>query len=646
MSALAGYWGFDGRPDAAQCCRRMLGAQEVYGPHGSADWDGGEIALGRRLYDILPEDAHDRQPLIGGGGRYALVADLRLDNREDLARDLGISPGEAAYMPDDAFLLAAWERWGQDVFDYIHGDYAFALWDGAERRLFLARDPVGARPLHYHLGAGFMAFASMPKGLHALPDIPYAPDEERAAELLALLPETGPRSFFKDVSRVEAGHVVAVTAAGAASRRHWNPKSATLKLSGRGEYAEAARHHLDNAVRVRLRGAGRRVGAHLSAGLDSSAIAATAARLMAPTGGEVLAFTSVPRRGYEVSADASRIGDEGALAAATAALYPNMEHVLIRPDGRGVLDTLDRDFFLFERPIVNTCNHRWLNAINAEAGKRGVNVMLNGTLGNYSLSYDGFQLLPELAARGRWLRLFNESRALVKARHASWAGALVASFGPWAPDPLWRALGRLIKGFQGEVEDYTALNPARRRALDIDARARDRGLDVLYRPRGNAVEYRLWALGRVDLGNSNKGALGGWGVDLRDPMGDQKLLEFCLSLPTEAFLADGVPRALARDALADRLPAEVLTERRRGAQAVDWHEAMSASRDRLGEEVERLRDVPAAATALDLERMQTLVKDWPTEGWETASVEQAYRLALLRGVTSGFFLRKASRSNA
>lgn len=646
MSALAGYWSFDGRPDTAQRCRRMLAAQEVYGPHGSADWDGGEIALGRRLYDTLPEDAHDRQPLTGGGGRYTLVADVRLDNRDALVGDLQIHPSDAAYLSDAAILLAAWERWGEDVFDHLYGDYAFALWDSVERRLLLARDAIGARPLHYHLGDGFMAFASMPKGLHALPEVPYGPDEERAAELLALLPEHGPRSFFKDVSRVEAGHVVILTRTGAARRRHWRPSPEPLRLRGRGEYEEAARHHLDMAVQSRLRGAGSRVGAHLSGGLDSSAVAATAARLMAPSGGQVLAFTSVPRKGYDGATPPSQIGDEGSLAAATAALYPNMEQVLVRPDGRGILDSLDRDFFLFERPLNNTCNQRWMNTINAEAGRRGVNVLLTGALGNCSLSYEGWQLLPELAARGRWLRLAQEGRALVKAGRASWPGVVAAGFGPWIPDGPWRALKRLGQAFQGDVDDYSALNPARRRALDMDARASERGLDFLYRPRRNAVEYRLWVLGRVDLGNSNKGVLGGWGVDLRDPTADRRLLEFCLSLPTEAFLADGVPRALARGALADRLPTAVLGEHRRGKQAADWHEGFTASRDRVREEVERLEEVPAAATALDLARMRRLIDEWPTEGWDTAPVESAYRLALLRGVTSGYFLRKASRSNA
>ena len=204
MTALAGLWRFDGRPDAAEGCARMLAAQELYGPHHGAQWSDSAVALGRRLMRVLPEDAFDRQPLIGGEGRYVLVADVRLDNRDELTEALRIPAPQARTLCDAAILLAAIERWDESCLERLVGDYAFAVWDGVRRRLLLARDPLGQRPLHYHRGNKFFAFASMPKGLHALPDVPYAPDEERIAEFLVLMPETGTQSFFLGIERVRA----------------------------------------------------------------------------------------------------------------------------------------------------------------------------------------------------------------------------------------------------------------------------------------------------------------------------------------------------------------------------------------------------------------------------------------------------------
>jgi asparagine synthase (glutamine-hydrolysing) len=279
MTALAGLWRFDGRPDAADGCARMLAAQELYGLHAGAQWsEGGGVALGRRLMRVLPEDAFDRQPLIGGDGRHVLIADIRLDNRDELIETLQIATAQASSLCDAAILLAAIERWDESCLEHLVGDYAFALWDGPRQRLLLARDPLGQRPLHYHRGNGFFAFASMPKGLHALPELPYALNEERIAEFLVLMPEAGTQSFFHGIERVEPGHVVTVTPSSLAARRHWQPSRRRIVLRRPEDYSEALRDLLDEAVRCRLRGA-KDVGAHLSGGFDSAAVASTAARL-------------------------------------------------------------------------------------------------------------------------------------------------------------------------------------------------------------------------------------------------------------------------------------------------------------------------------------------------------------------------------
>src|SRR5215218_10555556 len=103
MTALAGVWHLDGRPVASDNCARMLLAQAIYGRDDEAQWSDGDVALGRRLMHVLPEDRFDRQPLIGAQGRYVLVADIRLDNRDDLTRALGIGAGQARTNSDAAF---------------------------------------------------------------------------------------------------------------------------------------------------------------------------------------------------------------------------------------------------------------------------------------------------------------------------------------------------------------------------------------------------------------------------------------------------------------------------------------------------------------------------------------------------------------
>lgn len=643
MSAIAGVWTHGAGPDPLTSCKRMLTAQTLYGPHACDQWDGGDVSIGRRLFRILPEDIHDRQPLQGGGGRFVLVADVRLDNREDLESRLDLDPGRARETCDAAMLLASWEKWEEDCFDRLVGCYAFAIWDRDHKALILARDPIGQRPLHYHHGNGFVAFASMPKGLHALPEVSRSPDEAHTRDFLALMPEHGTRTFFTGIERVEPGRLVTVTEGGLTSAPLWRPVRRAIRFRRDEDYVNALREQLDRAVRAQLRGAADRVGAHLSAGLDSSAVATTAARLMAPTGGQVTAFTSVPREGFTTPWNI--LADEGPLAAATAALHPNIDHVLVRSTGRSPTESLDREHFLFDRPILNPCGGAWTYEINRQAQSRGIGVLLTGTLGNLTLSYDGMDSLPELLAHGRlrsWMRL---AKAVVRARARGWRGVMYHSLGPWIPGRLFDRLQRMRGEYGGGLDHYSALNPALFPSLDFARRAKALGLDPHLRPSTNTWAERLRNLNHVDLGNYYKGFLGGWGVDYRDPTADRRLVEFCLNIPTEQFIAGGQPRSLARRALVDRVPEVVLSEKKRGYQTADWHEALMTGRGELADWISRLQDCPPAETTLDLARLRRLIENWPGDGWERDEVKYPYRYALLRGLSVGHFLHRASGSN-
>lgn len=643
MTALAGIWRLDGRPSAAQDCKRILTAQQIYGPDAEAQWSAGDIALGRRLKRFLPEDVFDHQPLVHRD--RVLVADVRLDNRAELARKLQLAPEQERTSCDAAILLAALERWGEDCFAHLAGDFAFAFWDGAKRTLLLARDPLGQRPLHYHRGKNLLAFASMPKGLHALPEVPYGPDEERAAEFLVLMPAYGSRTFFAGIERVEPGHAVTITQSDLSIRRYWNPRRRILKLKNPDEYAEAMRAHLDEAVQSRLRGSGD-VGVYMSGGLDSTAVGATAARLLSSTNRRVIAFTAVPRAGYNGANPRNRFIDEGPHAAAVAALYPNMEHILVHNENRRPVPELDSAFYFNEQPLLNPSGAGWGVRIAEEMKARNLKIGLSGSYGNFSLSFEGAGLLAELIRMGRWLRWSKLARDLTARTPMRWRGVLAQSFGPWCPVPVWIWLNRMANGSGIAIGDYSAIHPGRFDELNLEKRARQRGLDFTYRPAKDTFADRIWCLRRLDPGNPYKGSIASEGIDFRDPTSDIRLIEFCLSVPPEEFLRGGVPRALARRALADRLPAIVLEERRKGLQAADWHEWLAAARDDVATELGRLDTCAPAARALDLARLHRLMDQWPKDGWEREDIASFYDLALLRGISVGHFLRRAVGGNA
>lgn len=641
MTALSGFWASRSAVDPVRACERMLAAQAVYAPGRPVCARSDDVAVGRRLFPLLPEDRFDRAPQQGGGGRWTLVADLRLDNRDELCEQLGVGRDAARSLADAGILLRALERWGDRAVERLVGDFAFAAWDRDRERLILARDFMGNRPLHFHRGNGFFAFASMAKGLHALPEVPCAPDEKAMKRFLALVPGDGTQSYFEGIESVPGGHLCIATRNGVERRRHWNPSSQILRLKRPEEYREALREEMDRAVSVRLRGTEGRVASHLSGGLDSSTVTATAAGLLAGGNGRVTAFTSVPREGYDDPLSSRRFADEGAHAAAVAELYPNIDHVLIRSGDRSPLATLDRNFFLYEQPVLNLCNAVWSDAINDSAKSRGLSVLLTGQMGNLSFSYNGCERLPQLLRQGRLLKLAQETLRL--RRHGFGLQSAAAHiFGPYLPRRLWFAINRW-RGRGIDVGDYSAAHPAA--ADEARAEMENSGRDMSRRPSKDAFASRLRVLDDVDFGAYNKGTLGGWGIDIRDPTADRRLVELCLRIPVEQYLRGGRIRALARGAFTDRLPPMILGETRKGLQAADWHDGFANGRGQAVEEVERLAALGAAQATFDVERMRRLLADWPEDGWNSHRVQSGYRLALLRGISGGHFLRKSLRAN-
>jgi asparagine synthase (glutamine-hydrolysing) len=634
MTALAGYWALGRSEEPLEACARMLEAQRVYGTAPPVCRGDGAVAMGKRLYPTLVEDAHDEGIMVGGGGRWWLVADVRLDDRRGLARALGIDGEEERRLADSALVMAAVERWEEEAIGRLAGDFALALWDRTLERLLLARDPLGQRPLHYHRSGGFFAFASMPAGLQSLDGVPSGPDEAALASFLALMPPDGNRSYFRGVERVRPGELRIVSAGGDSSRRHWWFAGGRLRLKRYEDYVEAVREALDRAVEARLRGSDGRVAAHLSGGLDSGAVAATAARLMPE--GRVGAFTSVP--GQAGLMPRGRFADEGGHAAAVAALYPNMEHVLVRTAGRSPIAGLDRNFDLYQAPVLNLCNFLWGEAIADAARDRGHRILLTGQAGNFTLSHTGLDLLPGLLAGGKLIRLGRQAIALRRggtrlesvAAHTLW---------PFLPPRLWRLINRLRGRRVGAgAGENSLLNPAlggsaSKRLADGLARATagpDRGVGI-----------RLAVLASTEFGNFRQGALAGWGLDVRDPTGDRRLIETCLSIPAEIYLAGGVPRGLARRVLADRLPPLVVDETRKGFQGADWHEGLRADWESVRREVGRIAAVPAAARLLDTGRMRALAETPAIGDWDSNEAHAHYRLALLRGISAGHFVRRS-----
>jgi asparagine synthase (glutamine-hydrolysing) len=625
VTAIGGYWSLEGAP-AAEACAGLLEAQSAWGPHRSDRHDDGALSIGRNLFRILPEDKYDSGIAIGGGGRLALAASIRLDDHEGLAGAVGADTRD---LSDAALAMKAFEKWGEAAVERLYGDFALALWDRAHRRLLLARDALGNRPLHYCRARGFFAFASMPAPLAGL--VGGGVSSLAIADFLALLPETGRASFFEGVETVRAGEILTVDADRIDSRLYWSPDLDPVHRARPEDYAEALREGLDRAVAARMRGAGDAVASHLSGGLDSSAVTATAARSFPHL--EVFAYTSAPREGYDLAAFGGAFADETGHAGDVAALYPNIRHIVLRTGSRSPIAHLERDFLFYQRPLLNVSNVVWGEAIHDEAKARRLAVLLTGGMGNLTLTYDGMQALPEWLAGGRWLRLAGAARGLHRSG-SRWGTLGARTLSPFLPSAVLDRIRRM-RGSLAGVSEATLLREDAIARFGVEEKV------AADRPAWRGGEARLARLRSGDWGLYNAGTLAGWGLDVRDPTADRAFVEQCLRIPSEAWLCGNRPRGLARLALSDRLPAAVVDEPRKGLQAADWHEGFDAALPEIRREVERIAGSPKAAELLDIERMRAMLDEWPDSGRESRPVYHRYCQTMLRGIAAGHFIRMA-----
>ncbi|HEX3571583.1 MAG TPA: asparagine synthase-related protein [Acidobacteriaceae bacterium] len=607
----------------------MLKALEPYGPEGHLAWSDQRIALGVNLRSSLPERRFDKQPIWSPDGSICLVADVRLDNRADLARELGLTGNDE--LADSAFLMSAWLRWGSACLDHLIGGFAFAVWTPAKQEVFAARDHAGERPLLYHQGKHFFALASMYKGLLTLP-MSQELREPYAADWIGCLKPEWSSTFYKDISRLPPGHFLRVTPGGVSVIQYWHPANAKpIRFRTDEQYAEALLDIFDRATEARLRSTNP-IGSFLSAGLDSSSVTASAARLLATDGKQLTAFTSVPRPGFNGAAPLGFFPSESEGAAAVAGRYSNIEHIIVDSRGYDLLQIMRRWVDALDEPTPAAVNLLWLTASFDQAKQRDIRVMLEGAEGNLTFSYNTWTPLTGYFRRARWIALARTIQGLNRTGALTRRSAVRLTLESLVPRSLRRM--RVPQSSRDSLLACLA-SPALMGRYNMAQRV----FDTFHPSFRTATEEHYWLFEGFDQGPYHAAVEAVNGVELRDPTADKRLYEFSFAIPPEQYLVGGHSRSLARRAMKDRLPESTLFNYLRGLQGADWYSIMGESLQQLRDEVALMHRSLAALEVLDLRAMEALLDTWPTSNFEAPDVYPRWHFWLSRAISMGYFLR-------
>ena len=387
-----------------------------------------------------------------------------------------------------------------------------------------------------------------------------------------------------------------------------------------------------------------------SGGLDSSAIAATAARL--GRAARITCYTLVPPAGPDIDVGRRRYLDERAKVEALGRMHPALDLNFLADETSHPLECdATRRFARAGVPVL------WPAALGAFAHiydgavADGHAALLLGSLGNVGLTYHGWFSLPCLLRSGHWMTFARDFVAL--AAHDN--RGLVRTIGgevvmPVLPLRLLRLIHRLRGRDPDSVARFSPLNPSLIAELDLPRQWRAQGFDPWRIPRQRRDPARTRAYFLFDHNQFARDGKAGsrtlFGCEARDPHADRRLLEFLLTVPEPMYRRHGVPRSFARAVFADRLPREILGERRRGANAVGWFRRLEARRQDIEAELDRMQTSPLARRLIDVPRLKALMTQWPQNADEAQNRWHEYLSMLSRGVHVGQFIRWVEGGNA
>ena len=550
MCGIAGVWHRDGEPVDPARLLAMTDTLEHRGRDDQGTWIHGGIGFGHRRLSIIDLSPAGHQPMHAPDHGLSLVFNGEIHNYLEL-RDELVSLGHAFHTGTDTeVVLIAYAQWGMECFERFNGMWAIALWNERRQELLLARDRFGIKPLMYAQEGARVMFASEAKALLSYnPGLRQANWEQVHSYLVASVTDIGATTFFKDIHALLPGHCLLVTRGNVREIKTW--KFEPGPEIPRADAKEAFRHLLDDAVRLRMR-SDAPLGVWLSGGLDSSVIAALAAK-----------YSARPVKCFSLRYDKYPRFDESEYVSAVVENNDHLEVEWIRPDSIGLIDTIRDIVRCHDAPTV--ARGRCANWATAKATARDVRVALSGDgadelLGGYQTFGAPYALdrvfRPPPGATRSWRSILQEYTAVRWVAHpglnrrALMLSGLLGRLGVLR-DPLHSVF---TKDFAGE---YGPANPHH----VYSSWASWCG----HKPFKSLVNNALWReflwRGLPEMMKGFDAVSMAHTLEIRSPFLDHRVVEFCFSLPYYEKIRDGVTKRLLRDSCADLLPEKVRTRR-------------------------------------------------------------------------------------
>jgi asparagine synthase (glutamine-hydrolysing) len=277
MCGITGLLHLDGRPVDLGLLERMTTALHHRGPDDYGYFHEEAIGLGFRRLSII-DLSGGHQPMPNEDGTVQIVFNGEIYNFRELRVVLEQLGHVFRTVSDTEVIIHGYEAWGDNVVQHLNGMFAFAIWDCPQRRLLLARDRLGIKPLVYCQRGSTLAFASEIKSLLLLPGFDAAISNRGVYDYFSYLYIPGPETIYRGVRKLQAGELLISENGSVQTKRYWRPPIGPLVERPLEDWCEELRQRLQEAVRMQLM-ADVPLGVFLSGGIDSSAVTAAIAQV-------------------------------------------------------------------------------------------------------------------------------------------------------------------------------------------------------------------------------------------------------------------------------------------------------------------------------------------------------------------------------
>lgn len=546
MCGIAGMLAEPGRLADSRLLRAMTGILAHRGPDGDGHHEDGRVGLGHRRLSII-DLATGEQPMSNDDASVWITFNGEIYNYRELRRELESRGYRFRTASDTEVIIKAYEAFGPDCVGHLRGMFAFALWDARRRRLFLARDRAGIKPLVYAWNGRRLLFASELKALLQDPDLARELDSEALRDYLTFLYIPSPKTIFRGIRKLPPASYLLLDADGGEPviRRYWQLEFRPEAGRGEAEWIEGLRAQLADAVQSHLV-SDVPIGAFLSGGVDSGSVVALMARA-----------AQGPVRTFSIGFEDEAFDEVGYARQVAQRYHTDHYEFVVKPDA---LEALPRLAWQFDEPFADSSAlpTYYVSKITREH----VTVGLSGDGGDENFA--GYTRYARALALhrgldrwpGRLVRPFLALGGRLLPSGARGQGYL-ALLGADPVDRYYQIMtgGRIgaLRGLLGaDVRDSVmpGLGPDRFRAHAGAAAAHDyvaalQRIDIeTYLP-----EDILTKVDRTSMLVS---------LEARVPLLDHVLMEYVATMPTALKLSDAGGKAIFKHAMADALPHDVL----------------------------------------------------------------------------------------